>query len=37
VAHIFKKRHPKRGGLAKAVKKETSGEYQKLLMAIFFK
>jgi hypothetical protein len=34
VAHIFNERHPKRGGLAKAVKEDTSGDYQELLMAI---
>jgi hypothetical protein len=34
VAHIFNERHPKRGGLAKAVKEDTSGDYQDLLMAI---
>jgi len=34
VAHIFNERHPKRGGLAKAVKEDTSGDYQDLLMQI---
>jgi len=34
VAHIFNEKHPKRGGLAKAVKEDTSGDYQDLLMAI---
>jgi hypothetical protein len=31
VAHIFNERHPKRGGLANAVKGDTSGDYQDLL------
>jgi len=34
VGHIFNERHPKRGGLAKAVKEDTSGDYQDLLMQI---
>jgi len=34
VAHIFNERHPKRGGLAKAVKEDTSGDYQDLLVQI---
>jgi len=34
VAHIFNERHPKRGGLAKAVKGDTSGDYGDLLLAI---
>jgi len=34
VAHIFNERHPKRGGLAKAVKEDTSGDYRDLLMEI---
>jgi annexin A7/11 len=34
VAHIFNERHPKRGGLAKAVKEDTSGDYGELLMEI---
>jgi hypothetical protein len=34
VAHIFDERHPKRGGLAKAIKEDTSGDYQDLLMKI---
>jgi uncharacterized protein (UPF0335 family) len=34
VAHIFNERHPKRGGLAKAVKEDTSGDYGELLIEI---
>jgi hypothetical protein len=34
VSHIFNERHPKRGGLANAVKGDTSGDYGDLLMAI---
>jgi len=34
VGHIFDERHPKRGGLAKAVKEDTSGDYQDLLLKI---
>jgi len=34
VAAIFNERHPKRGGLAKAVKEDTSGDYQDLLIQI---
>jgi len=34
VAKIFNERHPKRGGLAKAVKEDTSGDYGDLLIAI---
>jgi len=34
VAHIFDERHPKRGGLAKAVKEDTSGDYQDLLLKV---
>jgi hypothetical protein len=34
VAHIFNERHPKRGGLANAVKGDTSGDYQDLLLKI---
>jgi hypothetical protein len=34
VSHIFDERHPKRGGLSKAVKEDTSGDYQDLLMKI---
>jgi hypothetical protein len=32
VAHIFNERHPKRGGLANAVKGDTSGDYGDLLL-----
>jgi hypothetical protein len=34
VAHIFNERHPKRGGLANAVKGDTSGDYGDLLLKI---
>jgi len=34
VAHIFDERHPKRGGLANAVKGDTSGDYGDLLLKI---
>jgi hypothetical protein len=34
VAHIFDERHPKRGGLAKAVKEDTSGDYGDLLLKV---
>jgi hypothetical protein len=34
VAHIFNERHPKRGGLANAVKGDTSGDYQDLLLKL---